>query len=122
MHAAQRGQHHRQYIGGHQGQTKAEEGRLRIASGVDCGMAVRLQVFERGFQRPAVAGECSHLWGRHLARHIRQAVENRRPVSGRFVHLETPATHEMLVAVRIHHTHAAERLAPLASDQTSAGE
>src|SRR6266478_2468692 len=35
-------------------------------------MEVRLQVFERGFQRPAFAVEVSHLLGRHLARHIRQ--------------------------------------------------
>ena len=68
-------------------------------------MEGRLPVFERGFQRPTVALEVSPLWGRHLAWHIRQAVENRRPVSGRFVHLDTQATKEMLVAVRIHHTH-----------------
>src|SRR6266511_1114877 len=64
-------------------------------------MEVRLQVFERGFQRPAFAVEFSHLLGRHLARHIRQDVDNRRPVSGRFVHLDTQATKDMLVAVRI---------------------
>ena len=75
MHAAQRGQHHRQEMVGPQGQTKAAEGRLRIASGVDCGMEVRLQVFERGFQRPAFAVEVSHLLGQHLARHIRQDVD-----------------------------------------------
>ena len=56
--------------------------------------------------RPAFAVEFSHLWGRHLARHIRQDVDNRSPVSGRFVQLETQATKDMLVAVRIHHTHA----------------
>ena len=69
-------------------------------------MEVRRQVFERGFQRPAVAVEFSPLGGRPLARHIRQEVAHRRPVSGRFVQLETQAAKEMLVAVRIHHTHA----------------
>src|SRR3979411_442549 len=69
-------------------------------------MEVRLQVFERGFQRPAFAGEVSHLLGRHLARYIRQDVDHRRPVSGRFVQRDTQATKDRLVAVRIHHTHA----------------
>jgi len=69
-------------------------------------MEVRLQVFERSFQRPAFAVEVSHLWGRHLAWPICQDVENRRPVSGRFVPLDMQATQERLVAVCIHHTHA----------------
>src|SRR4029453_5949653 len=68
-------------------------------------MEVRLQVFERGFQRPAFTVEFSHLLGRHLAWHIRQDVEHRRPGSGRFVQLDTQAKKDMLVAVRIHHTH-----------------
>ena len=55
-------------------------------------MEVRLQVFERGFQRPAFAVEFSHLWSCHLVRHIRQNVDHRSPVSGRFVQLETQAT------------------------------
>jgi len=69
-------------------------------------MEVRLQVCERGFQRPAFAGACSHLLGRHLARHMRQDVDKRRPVSGRFVQLATQATKDRLVAVRLHHPHA----------------
>src|SRR6266853_3357908 len=50
--------------------------------------------------------EFSHLLGRHLARHMRQDVDHRRPVSGRFVQRDTQATKDRLVAVRIHHTHA----------------
>src|SRR5215471_4638617 len=69
-------------------------------------MEVRLQVFQRGCQRPAFAIEFRPLWGRHLARHMRQDVETRRPVSGRFVPRETQATQERRVAVRLHHTHA----------------
>src|SRR5438132_8282353 len=69
-------------------------------------MAVRLQVFARGFQRPAFAVEFSSLLDRPLARPIRQDVDKRSPVSGRFVQLDRQATQAMLVAVRIHHTHA----------------
>src|SRR2546425_11972889 len=69
-------------------------------------MEVRLQVFERSFQRPALAVEVSHLLGRHLARHICQDVDNRRPVSSRCVQRDTQATKDRLVAVCIHHTHA----------------
>jgi len=63
-------------------------------------------VFARGFPCPAFAVACSHLGGRHLARHMRQAMKHHRPLAGRFVPRDTPAPQAMLVAVRIHHTHA----------------
>ena len=69
-------------------------------------MEVRLQVCAHGVQRPAFAVAFSHPWGRHLARDMRQEVDHRSPVSGRFVQLDTQAAKDILVAVRIHHIHA----------------
>jgi hypothetical protein len=105
-HAAPHGPHHRQSMGGPQGETKAAEGRLRRTSGVEGGRAGRRQGLARGGQRPACAGEGRPLWGRLWARHMRHDVEKRRPGSGRCVPRETQATKARLVTVRLDHTPA----------------
>lgn len=88
MNAAQCGQHYRQSIVGNQGQTKAEQRRLRIAQRIDFRMEVGLQVVTSSFQCPAFSVEFGHPLGRHLLREVRQDLQQRRPVSGRFIQLD----------------------------------
>jgi len=85
MNAAQCRQHHCQDLGGHQGQTQAEQRSLRLAQRSDFRMAIGLQVLKSRLQCPAFAVEGGHPFGRYLPREVRQAGEERRPVSGRFI-------------------------------------
>lgn len=49
MNTAQRSQHHGESVVGYEGQPEAKQGRLRIPSGVNFRVKVRLKVFEGGF-------------------------------------------------------------------------
>ena len=75
-------QHHRQDIGGHQGQTKPTQRRFGRAQCVDCRVKRRLDVFEGSFQGPPLAIQLRHARGRRrLPWHIRQDIPQRLPVS-----------------------------------------
>jgi hypothetical protein len=65
--AAQRRHHPCSPVGDDEGQTKAAEGRLGIAQGLNCRLEVRFELLERGLQRPTLPVSPGHPCGRGLA-------------------------------------------------------